>query len=193
MKLVNVLVQYTSEKIQILCCASYLNYPLGVLYSVLNYYLSVRFLFMKSACLFMNPASVHESRQLASLTYLTFIGVNFIHISTLEHAAKMYREERLDCVPYDNCYPRFAVLVYTAVVEALMGQTTSPDETCNVPALRTLWTTMTGADPDFESNLAMVKDVSIRLHFLLFHWYQQHVWEVQINLDSLISINCASL
>ena len=94
--------------------------------------------------------------------------MNFIHVDTVVNAATIYRDERLDCMPYDNCYPRFAVLIYTAVVEALLRQS-SPDETIDIPALRTLWKTMTEADPDFESNLGMVHNVSIGLHVLLFH------------------------
>ena len=57
---------------------------------------------------------------------------------------------------HDHCYPRFAVLAYTVLIEMLLKPTLTHDK---LTMLRELWG-MLDADPQFENNMAMVKRVS---------------------------------
>ena len=89
-------------------------------------------------------------------------GINFIHTSHLVTAAQVFQAERARAALYDHCYPRFATLAYTIIVEALRdNEARTTDE---YDALLSMWSSMQ-YDPDQNHNFDLMKDVRIIFTF----------------------------
>ena len=94
------------------------------------------------------------------------LGAYFIHEDHLCKAARAFRKERLEVLYYDHCYPRFPVLAYTVLTDALMNPKENMTEDLK-RQLIAIWAVI-NADPMFEENMAMVKqNVSICFPWLL--------------------------
>ena len=63
-------------------------------------------------------------------------------------------------MPYDQCYPRYAVLAYTVVVAALREK--DPLDPEQIDAIMTVWNSLSGGiDQEFDTNFELMKEVSI--------------------------------
>ena len=82
-------------------------------------------------------------------------------------AAKVFKRERLASIPYNHCYPRFAVLAYTCIVEALREPATTRT-TEQLEDLLEVWHAMQG-DPEMDLNFDLMKHVR-NIHFKLHYF-----------------------
>ena len=100
---------------------------------------------------------MHKLRIVTSYFYIT--GINFIHEGHLVQAAETFKAETLDMVRSTHMFPRFPVLAYTVLANALTSVFVNSPE--RLQQLRRVWELLSKWDLLLTDNLALMKNVSI--------------------------------